>query len=56
MLELPNIRFTFSLPTGHQNEDGKSAIILRVIFRGERRDIFTGLYCLTKIGIGVSAK
>jgi hypothetical protein len=46
MLELLNIRFTFSLCTSHQNEAGKSAIVLRVIFRGERRDIFTGLYCL----------
>ncbi len=45
MLELLNIRFTFSLRTSHQNQDGKSPIILRVSFRGERRDIFTGLYC-----------
>jgi hypothetical protein len=37
MLELLNIRFTFSLRTSHQNHDGKSPIILRVSFRGERR-------------------
>lgn len=48
MLELLNIRFTFSLRTSHHNQDGKSAIVLRVIFRGERRDIFTGLYCFEK--------
>lgn len=34
MLELLNIRFTFSLRTCHQNQDGKSAIVLRVSFRG----------------------
>ena len=48
MLELLNIRFTFSLRTSHHNQDGKSAIVLRVSFRGERRDIFTGLYCFEK--------
>jgi hypothetical protein len=45
MLERLNIRFTFSLRTSHHNQAGKSAIALRVSFRGESRDIFTGLYC-----------
>ena len=45
MLELLNIRFAFSLRTSHHNQDGKSAIVLRVSFLCERRDIFTGLYC-----------
>ena len=48
MLELLNVRFVFSLRTSHQNQDGKSAIVLRVSLRGERRDIFTGLYCMEK--------
>lgn len=48
MLELINVRFTFSLRTSHQNADGKSAIVLRISFPGERRDIFTGLYCFDK--------
>jgi hypothetical protein len=48
MLELLNIRFSYSLRTSHQNADGKSAITLRVTFRGERRDVFTGLYCFDK--------
>ena len=48
MLELLNVRFSYSLRTSHQNTDGKSAIVLRVSFRGERRDIFTGLYCFEK--------
>lgn len=46
MLQLLNVRFVFSLRTSHQTQDGKSAIVLRVTLRGERRDIFTGLYCL----------
>ena len=48
MLELLNIRFTFSLRTSHQNPDGKSAIVMRITFQGQRRDIFTGLYCFQK--------
>jgi len=48
MLELINVRFVFSLRTSHQTSDGRSAIILRIIFRGERLDIFTGLYCQEK--------
>ena len=37
------------LRTSHQNQDGKSAIVLRVSFRDECRDIFIGLYCLEMI-------
>jgi hypothetical protein len=48
MLELLNIRFTYSLRNSHQNSEHKSAIVLRISFRGERRDIFTGLYCFKK--------
>jgi len=33
MLELLNIRFTFSLRTSHQNENQRSAIVLRIIFQ-----------------------
>jgi site-specific recombinase XerD len=45
MLALLDVRFTFLCRTGHQNEKGKSPIVLRIVFRGERRDVFTGLYC-----------
>lgn len=45
MAELLNISFTFSCRTSHDNKEGKSPIVLRITFRGERRDIFTGLYC-----------
>lgn len=48
MLELLNVRFTFSLRTTFKNKDGKSPIVLRISFRGERRDVFTGLYCFEK--------
>src|SRR5688572_141833 len=44
-MQLLNIRFGFLCRSTHSNEEGKNPIILRVIFRGERRDIFTRLYC-----------
>ncbi len=44
MLALLNIRFSFLLRTTYKNPDGKHAIILRVIYRDERRDVFTGLF------------
>ncbi len=47
MLELLNIRFGFSCRTGHKNAEGKSPIFLHVIFRGERRDLFTGIFCFS---------
>jgi site-specific recombinase XerD len=48
MLELLNINIRFLLRTTHQNEDGQNPIVLRITFRGERREIFTGLYCFRK--------
>jgi site-specific recombinase XerD len=45
MLELLNVRITFFNRKSHANEEGKFPIILRVGYRGERRDAFTGLYC-----------
>ena len=45
MLELLDIRITFLLCTTHSNEEGKHPIVLRLTYRSERRDIFTGLYC-----------
>jgi integrase len=44
-MELLNIRFLFMCRSTHTNGDGYSPIVLRVIYRGERKDIFTGLYC-----------
>lgn len=48
MLELLNVRFGFSCRTGHKNAEGKSPIVLRVIFRKERKDLFTGIFCFSK--------
>jgi site-specific recombinase XerD len=45
MLELMNIRFTFLCRATRRNENDQSPIILRIIYRGERRDTYTGLYC-----------
>jgi site-specific recombinase XerD len=45
MLELLNIRFSFLCRTTHKNNEGKQPIVFRITFRGERRDLFTGLYC-----------
>jgi Arm DNA-binding domain len=48
MAELLNVGFTYSCRTSFSNKEGKSPIVLRIAFRGERRDIFTGLYCFQK--------
>lgn len=44
MLELLNIKFSYLIRTTRQNADGQSPIVLRVSYRNERRDLFTGLY------------
>jgi hypothetical protein len=44
-MELLHVRFSFLCRSTRTNEEGKHPIILRIILRGERRDIFTGLYC-----------
>lgn len=40
-----DIRISFLLRTTYQNEKGSYPIVLRISYRGQRRDIFTGLYC-----------
>jgi site-specific recombinase XerD len=45
MLELMNIRFSFLCRATRLNDECKAPIILRIIYRSERRDIYTGLYC-----------
>jgi site-specific recombinase XerD len=45
MLEFLHVHFNFLCRTKRINPDGRSPIVLRVIFRKERRDIYTGLYC-----------
>ena len=38
MEELLNVGFTYSCRTYFSNKEGKSPIVLRIAFRGERRD------------------
>jgi site-specific recombinase XerD len=45
MQQLLNIRFSFLCRKTRENADGKNPIVFRITYRGERRDIFTGLYC-----------
>lgn len=45
MVELLHIHFSFFCRKGRTNNKGQSPIVLRVIYRHERRDLFTGLYC-----------
>lgn len=40
-----DIRISFLIRTSYQNEKGKYPIVLRVTYRRQRRDVFTGLYC-----------
>lgn len=47
MTKLLNIHFTFSCRTSHKDKEGRSPMILRLTFRGERREMFTGLYCFS---------
>lgn len=44
-MELLHVRFSFLCRSTRANEEGKSPLVLRILYRGERRDIFTGLYC-----------
>jgi hypothetical protein len=48
MQELLDFRLSFICRTSHQNGKGKNPIILRATVNGDRRDIFTGLYCFKK--------
>lgn len=48
MLELLNIRFSFLCRTTHVNAEGKHPIVFRILYRSERKDIFTGIHCSKK--------
>lgn len=43
-----DIRITFFLRGTYQNEQNQNPIVLRIAYRGERRDVFTGLYAFKK--------
>lgn len=45
MLELLHVNFSFLCRSFRSNKSGQSPIVLRIVYRGERRDLYTGLYC-----------
>jgi hypothetical protein len=45
MMKFLDIHFNFLCRTTFKNSKGQYPIILRVIYRSQRRDIFTGVYC-----------
>src|SRR5258705_6803103 len=45
MLELLNVHFSFLCRSFRSNNKGLSPIVLRIVCRNERKDIYTGLYC-----------
>jgi hypothetical protein len=44
-MHLPDMGFSFICRRTYANDEGKNPLVLRVVFRKERRDAFTGLYC-----------
>jgi site-specific recombinase XerD len=46
MQQLMHIHLSFLCRAGRSNNKGQSPIVLRIIYREERRDLYTGLYCL----------
>jgi site-specific recombinase XerD len=45
MQKLLDIHFNYLCRGSHANKEGRNPIALRIVYRGERKDIFTGLYC-----------
>jgi site-specific recombinase XerD len=45
MTRMMNIHLSFVIRRKRLNKLGESPIVLRIIYREERRDIYTGLYC-----------
>src|SRR6478736_2430273 len=48
MLELLHVHFSFLCRSWRSNKKSQSPIVLRIVYREERRDIYTGLYCNSK--------
>lgn len=46
MQQLMHIHFSFLCRSKRSNKKGESPIVLRIIYREERRDLYTGLYCV----------
>jgi site-specific recombinase XerD len=45
MQKLLDIHFNYLCRSSHLNKEGQNPITLRIVYRRERKDIFTGLYC-----------
>jgi integrase len=45
MQKIMQVHFNFLCRQDRANKKGESPVVLRIIFRRERRDIYTGLYC-----------
>jgi site-specific recombinase XerD len=45
MVSLLNVHFSFLCRAGRSNKNGESPIVFRVIYRDQRRDLYSGLYC-----------
>lgn len=43
------IYFSFQIKASRTNRDGESPIVFRIIYRGQRKDAFTGLHCPAKM-------
>ncbi|MDE3234500.1 MAG: site-specific integrase [Bacteroidota bacterium] len=43
-----DITFSFFCRSSHKYSNGENPIVFRIVYRGERRDIFTGLTCPTE--------
>ena len=48
MVELLHVRFSFLCRSWRVNNKAQSPIVLRIVYRHERRDVYTGLYCISK--------
>jgi site-specific recombinase XerD len=48
MLDFLDIRISFLLRKSFTNNQGENPISMRITFRGERREVFTGRYCLAR--------
>ena len=45
MVELLNVHFSFLCRSWRVNKKAQSQIVLRIVYRDKRRDVYTGLYC-----------
>lgn len=48
MVELLHVRFSFLCRSWRVNKKAQSPIVFRIVYRDERRDVYTGLYCNSK--------